>query len=153
MAHSKLFWRDKRLVLVCAIIISAVMGVVFFLLKDDKDAVMVQAIVDAVALERLLPGNYQGTRSRAVVQSGIDPKSVSIVIQTNGTVFLLWKSEQGWHGNYHGYVCSTAPIRSSLIIKDHYGRQSLGLDDLDSQYPVIEQFIGAKCCRVFFDLN
>ena len=76
---------------------------------------------------------------------------VTVVVEADGRVLVLFKESIGWKGNYEGYVFANRPFRASDFAQDYYGRSVLNTPGLTE--PVVVGPLGDCGLQVKFDLG
>jgi hypothetical protein len=76
---------------------------------------------------------------------------VTVVVEADGRVLVLFKESVGWKGNYEGYVFANRPFRASDFSQDYYGRSVLNTPGITE--PVVVGTLGDCGLQVKFDLG
>ena len=116
------------------------------------EAKLAEISVEADTLH-LEPGTYTGNATPSAAKLGVDPAALLIHVEKDGSIILLWKKDIRFKGNYEGYLYSSRAKLSALMTPDYYGRETFGIEKLDSVYPIIREKVNNQLYAVYFDLN
>jgi hypothetical protein len=101
----------------------------------------------------MIAGAYVDYRLPASLAKRVGVRNASFVKTSSGDVFVLIKTHVGWKGNYEGVFYSTRPLSMNESQKNYYGRDVIGIPNIDSESPVIKRAITPQFFLVYCDLG
>ena len=145
------------LIAICGIVVLAIYAVLVFIFNGMNKQNVNENDFEMVIRELKTSGLATGSHPTIALPASLRHMSyngtVSAVVTNDGRLIVLFKTSVGWKGNYDGFVYSDAPLKTSELSTDYYGRPIIAIDGLEGDCPVIHKQINSRWFEVFFDLG